>query len=46
VAVEYFYLYFALQKEQSSISMLGALFKQAMGGLGEVLRKIAQAHEN
>ena len=45
VAVACFYFDFAAQKEQSSTSMLGALLKQAVGGLGEVPGEIAQAYE-
>ena len=45
VAVACFYFDFAAQKEQSSTSILGALLKQAVGGLGEVPGEIAQAYE-
>jgi len=46
VAVACFYFDFTAQREQSSTSMLGALLKQVMGGLGEVPREIAKAYEN
>ena len=46
IAVACFYFDFAAQKEQSSTSMLGALLKQAVGGLGEVPEEIAQAYED
>jgi len=45
-AVACFYFDFAAQKEQSSTSVLGALLKQVVGGLGEVPGKIARAYEN
>ena len=45
-AVACFYFDFAAQKEQSSTSMLGALLKQAVGGLGEVPEEIARAYED
>ena len=45
VAVACFYFDFAAQKEQSSTSMLGALLKQLVGGLGEVPEEIARAYE-
>ena len=44
-AVACFYFDFAAQKEQSSTSMLGALLKQAVDGLGEVPEEIARAYE-
>jgi len=44
IAVACFYFDFAAQ-EQSSTSMLGALLKQLLVGLGEVPREIAQAYE-
>ena len=40
-----FYFDFAAQREQSSTSMLGALLKQVVGGLGEVPEKIVNAYE-
>ena len=46
VAVACFYFDFAAQKEQSSTSVLGALLKQVVGGLGEVPGKIARAYQN
>jgi len=46
VAVACFYFDFAAKKEQSSTSMLGALLKQAVGGLGEVPEDIARAYED
>ena len=45
IAVSCFYFDFAAQKEQSSMSMLGALLKRAMGGLREVPEEIARAYE-
>jgi len=45
VAVVCFYFDFAVQKEQSSTGMLGALLKQVVGGLEEVPEGIAQAYE-
>jgi len=45
-AVACFYFDFATQKEQSSTSMLGALLKQTVGGLGEVPEEIARAYED
>jgi len=41
-----FYFDFAAQKEQSSASMMGALLKQAVGGLENVPREIARAYED
>jgi len=41
-----FYFDFAAQKEQSSTSVLGALLKQVVGGLGEVPREVARAYGN
>jgi len=46
VAVACFYFDFAVQKEQSPTSVLGALLKQVIGGLDEVPREIARAYEN
>ena len=46
VAVACFYFDFAVQTEQSSTSMLGALLKQVVGGLGEVPQEIRQAYED
>ena len=46
VAVACFYFDFAAQREQSSTSMLGALLKQVVSGLGEVPGEIAKAYEN
>ena len=46
VAVACFYFDFAAQKEQSSVSMLGALLKQIVSGLEEVPEEIAQAYED
>ena len=45
VTVACFYFDFAAQKEQSSTSMLGALLKQLVVGLGEVPEEIVQAYE-
>ena len=41
-----FYFDFAAQKEQSSASMMGALLKQAMGGLENVPQEIERAYED
>ena len=41
-----FYFDFATQKEQSPTSMLGALLKQAVGGLEEVPGEIVKAYED
>ena len=46
VAVACFYFDFAAQKDQPSTSMLGALLKQVVSGLGEVPGEIAKAYEN
>jgi len=46
VAVACFYFDFAAQKEQLSTSMLGALLKQAVGGLGEIPGEIVRAYED
>ena len=45
VAVACFYFDFAAQREQPSTSMLGALLKQVVSGLEEVLGGIAKAYE-
>ena len=45
-AVACFYFDFAAQKEQSPVSVLGALLKQVIRGLGEVPGEIAQAYED
>ena len=45
-AVACFYFDFAAQREQSSTSMLGALLKQVVSGLGEVPGEIAKAYED
>ena len=45
-AVAWFYFDFAAQKEQSPVSVLGALLKQVIRGLGEVPGEIAQAYED
>ena len=45
-AVACFYCDFATQKEQSPTNMLGALLKQAVGGLEEVPVEIAQTYED
>jgi len=46
VTVACFYFDFAAQKEQSPASVLGAVLKQVVSGLGEVPREIAQAYED
>ena len=46
VAVACFYFDFAAQKEQSPTSMLGALLKQVVSGLGEVPENIVQDYED
>ena len=46
VAVACFYFDFAVQKEQSSASILGAILKQVVGGLDEVPGTIAQAYKD
>ena len=46
VAIACFYFDFAAQKEQSSASILGAVLKQAVSGLNEVPREIAQAYQD
>ena len=45
VAVACFYFDFAAQRDQSSTSMLGALLKQVVSGLGEVPGEIVEAYE-
>jgi len=45
-AVACFYFDFAIQKEQSSTSMLGALLKQVVSGLEEIPEEIAQAYKD
>ena len=45
-AVTCFYFDFAVQKEQSSTCMLGALLKQAVGGLREVPGEIQRAYQD
>jgi len=45
VTVACFYFDFAAQKDQSSTSMLGALLRQLVAGLGEVPGEIVQAYE-
>ena len=45
-AIACFYFDFAAQKEQSPVSVLGALLKQVIRGLGEVPEEIAQAYED
>jgi len=44
VGVACFYFDFALQKEQSSTSVLGAIPKQIVNGLDEVPGEIARTH--
>ena len=46
VAVACFYFDFAAKTEQLPTSMLGALLKQVVGGLGEIPREIAKAYED
>src|ERR1700759_5185430 len=46
VTVAGFYFAYAAQKEQSPASMLGAVLKQVMSGLGEVPEEIARAYED
>jgi len=45
VAVACFYFDFAVQQEQSSTSVLGALLKQLAVGLGELPEEMVQAYE-
>ena len=46
VTVAGFYFDFAVQKEQSPASVLGAVLRQVVGGLEEVPGEIAQAYKN
>ena len=46
IAVTCFYFDFAARREQSSTSVLGALLKQVVGGLGEIPGEIARAYED
>ena len=46
VVVACFYFDFAAQHEQSSTSMLGALLKQLVAGLGKLPEETVQAYEN
>ena len=46
VAIACFYFDFAAQKEQSSASVLGAVLRQAVSGLNEVPREIAQTYQD
>ena len=46
VAVTCFYFDFAVQKEQSPTSVLGALLKQVVYGMEKVPEEIAQAYED
>ena len=45
-AVACFYFNFAAQKEQSSTSVLNALLKQVVSGLGEMPEEVARAYGN
>ena len=45
VAIACLYLDFAAQQEQSATSMLGAVLKQLVVGLGEVPDEMVQAYE-
>ena len=45
VAIACLYLDFAAEQEQSSTSMLGALLKQLVAGLGEMPEEMVQAYE-
>ena len=45
VAIACFYFDFAIQQEQSSTSVLGALLKQLTAGLGEIPEEMMQAYE-
>ena len=45
-AVACFYFDFAAQKEQSPVSILGALLKQVVSGMEEIPEEIAQAYED
>jgi len=46
MAVAGFYFDFAAQSEQSPASMLGAVLRQVVSGLGEVPKDIVQAYED
>ena len=46
MAVACFYFDFAVQKEQSSTIMLGAVLKQVVSGLEEIPEEIVQAYED
>ena len=46
VTIACFYFDFAAQKEQSPASMLGAVLKQVVSGLGEVPEEIEQAYRD
>jgi len=46
MAVACFYFDFAVQKEQSPESVLGALLKQVVSGMEKVPKEIAQAYED
>ena len=46
ITVADFYFDFAVQKEQSPESMLGAVLRQVVDGLEEVPGEIAQAYKN
>ena len=45
-AIACFYFDFAARKEQSSVSMLGALLKQVVSGLEEIPEEIVEAYED
>ena len=45
-AIACFYFDFAARKEQSSVSVLGALLKQVVSGLEEIPKEIAEAYED
>ena len=45
-AIACFYFDFAARKEQSSVSVLGALLKQVVSGLEEIPGEIAEAYED
>jgi len=46
IAVACFYFDFAAQKEQSPVSVMGALLKQVVSGMVRVPEEIAQAYED
>src|ERR1700760_661799 len=46
LAVACFYFDFAVQKEQSPESVLGALLKQVVSGMEKIPEEIAQAYED